>query len=212
MRERYPIVLHGVSMSLGSVDPLNPVYLLQLRDLARRFEPAWVSDHLCWTGVGDRNLHDLLPLPYTEEAITWVAGRIRQVQETLERTILIENVSSYLNFVHSTMSEWEFLSAVAEEADCGILLDINNIYVSAFNHVFEPERYIELVPIGRVVQYHLAGHSDHGAYLLDTHDHPVSPEVWSLYDQAVAAFRQSLHVGRMGRQHTRVRGARGDHR
>jgi uncharacterized protein (UPF0276 family) len=175
-------------MSLGSVDPLNPVYLLQLRDLARRFEPAWVSDHLCWTGVGDRNLHDLLPLPYTEEAITWVAGRIRQVQETLERTILIENVSSYLNFVHSTMSEWEFLSAVAEEADCGILLDINNIYVSAFNHGFEPERYIELVPIGRVVQYHLAGHSDHGAYLLDTHDHPVSPKVWSLYDQAVRRF------------------------
>jgi hypothetical protein len=188
VRERYPIVLHGVSMSLGSVDPLNPVYLLQLRDLARRFEPAWVSDHLCWTGVGDRNLHDLLPLPYTEEAITWVAGRIRQVQETLERTILIENVSSYLNFVHSTMSEWEFLSAVAEEADCGILLDINNIYVSAFNHGFEPERYIELVPIGRVVQYHLAGHSDHGAYLLDTHDHPVSPKVWSLYDQAVRRF------------------------
>jgi uncharacterized protein len=188
VREDYPIVLHGVSMSLGSVDPLNPQYLSRLRDLARQFEPAWISDHLCWTGVGGRNLHDLLPLPYTEEAVTWVARRIRQVQERLERTILIENVSSYMSFVHSTMSEWEFLSAVAEEADCGILLDINNVYVSAFNHGFEPERYIDSVPASRVVQYHLAGHSDHGAYLLDTHDQPVCPAVWSLYERAARRF------------------------
>ncbi|MGO9454623.1 MAG: DUF692 domain-containing protein [Candidatus Binataceae bacterium] len=188
VRERYPIVLHGVSMSLGSTDPLNRQYLVQLRDLARRFEPAWVSDHLCWTGVGGHNLHDLLPLPYTEEAVSWVAKRIAQVQETLERPILIENVSSYMNFAHSTMSEWDFLSAVAEEADCGILLDINNIYVSAFNHGFEPKRYLESVPISRVVQYHLAGHSDHGSYLLDTHDHPVCAEVWSLYETAVRRF------------------------
>jgi len=188
VRERYPIVLHGVSMSLGSTDPLNRQYLVQLRDLARRFEPAWVSDHLCWTGVGGHNLHDLLPLPYTEEAVSWVARRIEQVQETLERPILIENVSSYMNFAHSTMSEWDFLSAVAEEADCGILLDINNIYVSAFNHGFEPKRYLESVPISRVVQYHLAGHSDHGSYLLDTHDHPVCAEVWSLYETAVRRF------------------------
>jgi len=188
VRERYPIVLHGVSMSLGSVDPLNPQYLTRLRDLARRFEPAWVSDHLCWTRVGGKNLHDLLPLPYTDEAVLWVAKRIQQVQETLERPIAIENVSSYMNFVDSTMNEWEFLSAVAEEADCGILLDINNIYVSAFNHGFEAQRYIESVPIERVVQYHLAGHSDHGSYLLDTHDHPVCPEVWSLYETAVRRF------------------------
>ena len=188
VRERYPIVLHGVSMSLGSTDPLDRQYLARLRDLARRFEPAWISDHLCWTGVGGRNLHDLLPLPYTEEAILWVASRIRQVQETLERPILIENVSSYMAFAASTMTEWDFLSAVAEQADCGILLDVNNVYVSAFNHGFEPERYIDSVPVERVAQYHLAGHSDHGAYLLDTHDHPVPPEVWSLYERAVRRF------------------------
>ena len=188
VRERCPIVLHGVSMSLGSVDPLNQEYLWRLRDLARRFEPAWISDHLCWTGVGGKNLHDLLPLPYTQEAVTWVAKRIRQVQETLERPILIENVSSYMTFVHSTMSEWDFLGAVADEADCGILLDINNIYVSAFNHGFAPERYIESVPAERVVQYHLAGHSDYGTHLLDTHDHPVCAKVWSLYEQAVRRF------------------------
>jgi uncharacterized protein len=188
VREDYPIVLHGVSMSLGSVDPLNPQYLSRLRDLARQFEPAWISDHLCWTGVGGRNLHDLLPLPYTEEAVTWVARRIRQVQERLERTIVIENVSSYVSFLHSTMSEWEFLSAVAEEADCGILLDINNVYVSAFNNGFEPELYIDSVSASRVVQYHLAGHSDHGAYLLDTHDHPVCAAVWSLYERAARRF------------------------
>ena len=188
VRTDYPIVLHGVSMSLGSVDPLSPQYLSRLRELARQFEPAWISDHLCWTGVGGRNLHDLLPLPYTEETVTWVARRIRQVQERLERTILIENVSSYMSFVHSTMSEWEFLGAVAERADCGILLDINNVYVSAFNHGFTPERYIDSVPASRVMQYHLAGHSDHGAYLLDTHDHPVCPAVWSLYERAARRF------------------------
>jgi uncharacterized protein len=188
VRARYPIVLHGVSMSLGSADPLDDEYLGRLRDLARRFEPAWISDHLCWTGVGGKNLHDLLPLPQTEEAVFWVSRRIHQVQETLERTIAIENVSSYLTFADSTMTEWEFLSAVAEEADCAILLDINNVFVSAFNHGFDAERYLESVPARRVVQYHLAGHSDHGSYLLDTHDHPVSPKVWSLYQRAARLF------------------------
>jgi hypothetical protein len=188
VRARYPIVLHGVSMSLGSTDSLNLKYLAGLRDLARRFDPAWVSDHLCWTGVGGQNLHDLLPLPYTEEALSWVAGRIRQVQEILERPILIENVSSYMTFTDSTMSECDFLSAVAEESDCGILLDINNIYVSALNHGFDPARYIESVPVERVIQYHLAGHSDHGSYLLDTHDHPICSEVWALYQKAVRRF------------------------
>ena len=188
VRANYPIVMHGVSMSIGSTDPLNRSYLRQLRDLARRFDPAWISDHLCWTGVGGRNLHDLLPLPYTEEAISHVVARIRNVQDILERPILIENVSSYMAFADSTMREWEFISAIANEADCGILLDINNIFVSAFNHNFDANDYIDAVPADRVVQYHLAGHSDHGTYLLDTHDHPVRDEVWVLYERAARRF------------------------
>ncbi len=188
VRANYPIVMHGVSMSIGSTDPLNRDYLRQLRNLARRFEPAWISDHLCWTGVGGRNLHDLLPLPYTEEAINHVVARIRTVQDALERPILIENVSSYMAFADSTMPEWEFISTIANEADCGILLDINNIFVSAFNHRFDANDYIDAVPADRVVQYHLAGHSDHGTYLLDTHDHPVRDEVWTLYQRAARRF------------------------
>jgi uncharacterized protein (UPF0276 family) len=188
VRASYPIAMHGVSMSIGSTDPLNRDYLKQLRDLARRFEPAWISDHLCWTGVGGRNLHDLLPLPYTEEAIRHVVARIREVQDALERPILIENVSSYMAFADSTMTEWEFISAIADEANCGILLDINNIFVSAFNHRFDANEYIDAMPAERVVQYHLAGHSDHGTYLLDTHDHPVRDEVWALFERAVRRF------------------------
>jgi hypothetical protein len=186
-RAHYPVVMHGVSLSIGSSDPLNRAYLETLRAATRRFEPAWVSDHLCWTGVGGRNLHDLLPLPYTEETVIHVVGRIRQVQEILERTILIENVSSYMAFRSSRLEEWE-LTAVAEEADCGILLDINNIFVSAFNHRFDPLRYIDAVPADRVMQFHLAGHSDHGSYLMETHDHPIRPEVWALYEHAVRRF------------------------
>ena len=188
VREHYPIAMHGVSMSLGSTDPLNRGYLSQIGDLARRFEPAWISDHLCWTGVGGRNLHDLLPLPYTEEAIRHVSVRIRQVQEMLERPILIENVSSYMAVADSTLTEWEFISAIAEEADCGILLDINNIFVSAFNHRFDASQYIDAMLAERVVQYHLAGHSDHGTHLLDTHDHPIRDEVWALYERAARRF------------------------
>jgi uncharacterized protein (UPF0276 family) len=188
IRERYPIVMHGVSLSIGSADPLNRDYLRQLAALARRFQPAWLSDHLCWTGVGGRNLHDLLPLPYTEETVKHVADRIRQVQDILGRRIVMENVSSYMSFGESRLSEWEFLGAVAEMADCGILLDINNIYVSAFNHRFDAERYIEAIDPQRVVQFHLAGHSDHGKYLLDTHDHAVCDGVWKLYRNAVRRF------------------------
>jgi uncharacterized protein (UPF0276 family) len=188
VRSHYPIVMHGVSLSIGSTDPLNLVYLKQLAAIAQRFEPAWVSDHLCWTGVGGHNLHDLLPLPYTEEAVRHVASRIRQVQEILKRTILIENVSSYMEFNCSRLSECEFLGAVAGEADCAILLDINNIFVNAFNHGFDPIRYIDCVPAERVVQFHLAGHSDHGTYLLDTHDHPIRSEVWELYEYAIHRF------------------------
>jgi len=188
IRERYPIVMHGVSMSIGSADPLNRDYLRKLREAARRFSPAWMSDHLCWTSVGGRNLHDLIPLPYTEEALRHVVRRIRAVQDAIERPILMENVSSYMAFADSAMPEWEFLSRVAEEADCGILLDINNVFVSAFNHRFDACEYIDAVPADRVVQYHLAGHSDHGTYLLDSHDHPVREEVWSLYERAVRRF------------------------
>ena len=188
VRERYPIVMHGVSLSIGSTDPLNRKYLRELDALARRFEPAWISDHLCWTGVGGHNVHDLLPLPYTEESVVHAAHRIREVQDILGRSILIENVSSYMAYTHSTLTEWEFLTAVADEADCFILLDINNIFVSAFNHRFDAGLYVNSIPINRVVQFHLAGHQDHGKYLLDTHDHPIRDEVWRLYEQAVRRF------------------------
>jgi uncharacterized protein (UPF0276 family) len=185
VRADYPLVLHGVSLSIGSSDPLDLAYLGELRALAERIEPAWVSDHLCWTGVGGHNLHDLLPLPYTEEALAHVVERIKRVQDTLGRRIALENVSSYLEFNDSRLTEWEFLAAVAERADCAILLDVNNIFVSAYNHGFDPHTYLAAVPRERVAQYHLAGHSDHGTHLLDTHDHPVRDEVWALFADAV---------------------------
>jgi uncharacterized protein len=188
VRDRAPLVLHGVSLSIGTTDPLNRKYLADLRALARRFEPAWISDHLCWTGAAGHNLHDLLPLPYTAEVVRHVSQRIREVQDFLERPILLENVSSYLRFRDSTLSEWEFLRAVTEQADCGILLDINNIFVNAFNHRFSAEQYLDAIPVERVVQFHLAGHSDHGTHLLDTHDQPVREEVWALYERAVRRF------------------------
>jgi uncharacterized protein len=195
VRAEAPIVLHGVSLSIGSTDPLNLRYLDELADLAARFAPAWISDHLCWGSVGGHYAHDLLPLPYTEEALALVAERVRVVQDRLGRRMLLENVSSYLTFTHSTMPEWEFLAAVAERADCGILLDVNNVYVSATNHGFAPEAYVDGIPAKRVGQIHLAGHSDHGTHLLDTHDAAVVPAVWELYRYA---------VGRLGRVSTLV--------
>jgi uncharacterized protein len=183
-----PVVLHGVSMNLGGMDPLREDYLRDLDILIRRFEPAWVSDHLCWGAFDGRFAHDLLPLPYTEEAIVHVADRIRRVQDRLGRRILIENVSSYLTYEHSTMPEWKFLSSIAEEADCGILLDVNNIYVSAMNNGFDAIAYLDGVPANRIGQFHLAGHSNAGTHLVDTHDHPVPPQVWELYRQAVRRF------------------------
>jgi uncharacterized protein (UPF0276 family) len=188
IRQHYPVVLHGVSLSIGSIDPLNEKYLQQLKELVRRVEPAWVSDHLCWTGVDGMNLHDLLPLPYTEEAVRHVAERIARVQDVLGTRILIENLSSYLTFVHSEMTEWEFLREVVLRADCGILLDVNNIYVSSVNHGFDPVTYLDAMPAERIGQIHLAGHSKMGDYLLDTHDHPVCEEVWSLYRRSVEIF------------------------
>lgn len=184
-RKVAPLVLHGVSLSLGSTDAVNDAYLEELQVLIQRFEPAWVSDHLCWGSIGGHYAHDLLPLPYTEEAIDIVVEKIQKVQERLEQQILIENVSSYLTYTHSTMPEWEFLAAIANRADCGILLDVNNIYVSAYNHHFNPRTYIENVPHDRVGQIHLAGHSNKELYLFDTHDGPVSDPVWELYRFAV---------------------------
>lgn len=190
-----PVALHGVSLSLGSTDPLRESYLDELAALAARVQPAWISDHLCWGSVGGHYAHDLLPLPYTEEALLHVVERVERIQERLGRQILIENVSSYLTYVQSAIPEWEFLGEVARRSDCGILLDVNNVYVSAMNHGFDPTAYLAGVPAERVGQIHLAGHSDHGTHLLDTHDAPVGAEVWSLYRTVVE---------RMGRVSTLV--------
>jgi uncharacterized protein (UPF0276 family) len=181
-----PVVLHGVSLNLGSADPLDLGYLDRLDALARRIDAAWLSDHLCWTGIDGRQLHDLLPLPMTDEAVRHVARRIARVQDRLGRRIAVENVSSYLSFRADRLPEWEFLAAVAAEADCGILLDVNNVFVSAHNHGFDPEAYVDAIPAERVFQIHLAGHSENGPLLVDTHDHPVRGEVWRLYERAVA--------------------------
>ena len=188
IRERYPVVLHGVSLSIGSTDPLDRAYLEGLRSLAQRVQPEWISDHLCWTGVSGRNLHDLMPLPYTDEALRHVASRVRQVQDALGRRILLENVSSYVTYRDSAMTEWAFLSALASEADCDILLDVNNIYVSAFNHGFDAIEFLDGVPAARVRQIHLAGHDNCGDLIIDTHDAPVIGPVWKLYAEALRRF------------------------
>jgi uncharacterized protein len=188
IRERYPMVMHGVSLSIGSTQPLDRNYLSQLKALAARVEPQWVSDHLCWTGIAGRNMHDLLPLPYTEEALANVVERVRTVQDILGRRILLENVSSYVTYRDSQVTEWEFLSEIARRADCLILLDVNNIYVSSVNHEFDPLDYLNAIPVDRVQQIHLAGHENHGDYLIDTHDHPVPDPVWELYSAALRRF------------------------
>jgi hypothetical protein len=183
-RERFPMVMHGVSLSIGSVDPLDEAYLLALRKLAERVQSAWFSDHLCWTGCDGTNLHDLLPLPYTEEALEHVVARVERVQDTIGRRFLLENVSSYVTYRSSELTEWEFLAEVARRADCGILLDINNIHVSAFNHGFDAREYIDNISAERVYQFHLAGHTRHDRYIVDTHDEPIIDPVWELYRYA----------------------------
>ena len=188
IRERYPVVLHGVSLSVGSTDPLDRAYLGELKALAARVEPEWISDHLCWTGVAGRNLHDLMPLPYTEEALRHVARRVRAVQDVLGRRILLENVSTYVAYRSSAMTEWAFLATLAQEADCDILLDVNNIYVSAFNHGFDPIEFLDGIPAARVRQMHLAGHDNCGDLIIDTHDAPVIGPVWNLYREALRRF------------------------
>lgn len=185
IRTHYPIVMHGVSLSLGSSDPLDRDYLQQLKNLASRVEPVWISDHLCWTGVNGVNAHDLLPIPYTRQAVNHIVSRIHQVQEFLGRPILIENVSSYLAYKQSEMTEWEFILEIVNKADCYILLDVNNVYVSSINHQFDPLDYIFAMPAERVAQIHLAGHSNHGHYIIDTHDAPVIQPVWDLYGATI---------------------------
>jgi uncharacterized protein (UPF0276 family) len=182
--ERYPTVMHGVSLSIGSTDPLNFEYLGKLKRLAREIKPRWVSDHLCWTGVMGLNAHDLLPIPLNEESLAHVVARIRIVQDFLERPLVLENPSTYVTFAQSTMSEWEFLTRMAEQADCGLLLDVNNVYVSSVNHDFDPRQYVDNVPHERIVQCHLAGHTNCGSHLIDTHDDHVIDPVWELYRRA----------------------------
>jgi hypothetical protein len=188
IRKNYPLVMHGVSLSIGSTDPLDFHYLQKVKNLAARIEPLWISDHLCWTGVNQVNLHDLLPLPYTAEAITHIVNRIEAVQEFLGRRILIENVSSYLTYQQSEMTEWDFIAEILNRADCYMLLDVNNIYVSAKNHEFDPLEYLNTLPSERIYQIHLAGHSDHGNYIIDTHDAMIIPDVWDLYAKTLQRF------------------------
>ncbi|HEY3963649.1 MAG TPA: DUF692 domain-containing protein [Planctomycetaceae bacterium] len=179
--EQYRVVMHGVSLSIGSTDPLNFEYLSKLKRLAEAVQPHWISDHVCWTGVAGVNAHDLLPIPFNEQTLKHVIERIRTVQDFLERPLVLENPSSYVTFADSTMSEWEFISRMAEAADCGLLLDVNNVYVSSFNHEFDPAEYIRAVPRQRVVQFHLAGHTHCQTHIVDTHDDHVADPVWELY-------------------------------
>jgi uncharacterized protein (UPF0276 family) len=178
---RYPIVMHGVSLSIGSTDPLDFEYLRKLRDLARVVKPKWISDHLCWTGVASRNTHDLLPIPYNRQTLKHVIERVKIVSDFLERPLVLENPSTYVTFRQSTMDEWTFMSEMAEEADCGLLLDVNNVYVSSFNHDMDPLEFVENLPHKRIVQFHLAGHSNYTTHLIDTHDSHVIDPVWELY-------------------------------
>jgi uncharacterized protein len=182
--ERYPVVLHGVSMSIGSTDPLDFEYLRKLKELAKRINARWISDHLCWTGVNGLNVHDLLPMPYTDESLRYTIERVRQVQDYLERPIALENASTYLEFSASSWAEPDFIATLSQEADSGILLDVNNVYVSSFNHGFDPKAYVDKIPADRVIQIHLAGHTHKGTHILDTHSDYVIDTVWDLYRHA----------------------------
>ena len=181
IRRDYPMVMHGVSLSIGASDPFEREYLSQLRDLIDRVQPGWVSDHLCWTGIGGLNLHDLLPMPYTQAALDHLISRIEYIQEFIGRALVLENVSSYVTYQADEMSEWEFLATLARRSGCKLLLDVNNVYVSSVNHGFDPHTYIDAISCENVQQIHLAGHENHGSYIIDTHDHPVCDKVWDLY-------------------------------
>ncbi len=188
IRARFPVVLHGVSLSIASTAPFNDDYLRDLKALADRVEPAFVSDHLCWTGVHGINLHDLLPIPYTREALAHVVARIQHVQDYLKRPIALENVSTYVQFSSSEMPEWEFLSEMVKQTGCWLVFDVNNVFVSAFNHDYDPLTFIDGIPPDRVVQFHLAGHEHNMTHIIDTHDAMVCDEVWDLYRAALRRF------------------------
>lgn len=188
IRRDYPMAMHGVAMSIGAANGIDEVYLRKVKALAQRIEPLWISDHLCWTGPSPEQLHDLYPMPYTDEAARHVIEQIQRAQDILQRQLVLENVSSYIDFQHNSASEWQFLAHIAQQADCLLLVDVNNIYVSSVNHRFDPLDYLRALPAHRVQQIHLAGHSDHGDYIVDTHDHPVVPAVWDVYAQACALF------------------------
>ncbi|MFO1241643.1 MAG: DUF692 domain-containing protein [Rickettsiales bacterium] len=185
IRERYPVVMHGIALSIGTVDPLNSEYLQKLKNLIDFVQPAWVSDHLCWTGIAHKNSHDLLPVPYTEEALKHIVARIKQVQDFLERPIALENPSTYLEFKSSRIPEQEFIAAMTKDSGCSLLLDVNNVYVSCYNHRLDPKAYIDALPLDKVAQIHLSGHSNMGTHIVDTHDDHVVDEVWKLYRYVV---------------------------
>lgn len=188
IRERYPVVMHGVSLSIASTAAPDMDYLHGLRDLAARVEPKWISDHLCWTGVHGKNLHDLLPIPYTAESLDHVVDRVHLVQDVLGRALTLENVSTYVQFANPEMTEWEFLSELSRRTGCWLLFDVNNVYVSAYNHGFDPYAFLDGIPQDRVVQFHMAGHSHMGSHIIDTHDQPVADDVWDLYRAALKRF------------------------
>jgi uncharacterized protein (UPF0276 family) len=179
--ESYRVVQHGVSLGIAGPEPLNREYLKRLKELLAQVKPPWLSDHFCWSGAGGAHLHDLLPIPYTKQAVDRIVERAREVQDFLELRFVLENTSSYLTFKSSTLSEWEFIGEIAERADIGLLFDVNNVYVSAYNHGFDPYEFVEHVPHERIVQIHLAGHTNLGAYIIDTHRGQVIPPVWDLY-------------------------------
>jgi uncharacterized protein (UPF0276 family) len=188
IRARYPVAMHGVSLSIAGTDALDEDYLRALESLVDRVDPAWVSDHLCWTGVGGTNLHDLLPIPFTSRSLAHVAERVGRVQDRLRRALVLENVSSYVRFAGDQMTEWEFLAALVKRSGCEFLLDVNNVYVNAVNHGFDAWRYINGIPRAAVRQIHLAGHTSDGEHLIDTHDAPICDAVWDLYEHAIARF------------------------
>jgi uncharacterized protein (UPF0276 family) len=186
--KRYPLIPHGVSLSIGSTDPLDQNYLKKLKKLVNKIKAPWFSDHLCWTKFQGHNMHNLIPMPYTKVSAKLIADKVKKVQDIVGRPMLLENVSSYIEFKANEMTEWEFLTLVAEKADCGILLDINNVFFSSFNHEFDAMEYLNNIPPERVIQYHMAGHLDKGDYIIDTHDHDIRREVWDLYQKAIPLF------------------------
>ncbi len=185
LRQNYPIIMHGVSLNIGSTDPLNQPYLQKLKALADFLQPPWFSDHLCWTGIGGKNTHDLLPVPYTQQTLAHISDRIKQVQDIIGRPFILENPSTYLEFNESTIPEWEFLANLTENTGCGLLLDVNNIYVNSFNHGYDAKKYIDTIPADKIAQIHLAGHHNFGTHIVDTHDAHVKDDVWDLYSYTI---------------------------